>query len=275
MTQTAPAAVAFTTYDESIPAALDQIGARKILALQDAILIKPNLVNATPHPVTTHPDSCAAVIDYIRSFSGADIVIAEGCGDAGRETPAVFTALGYESVAERKGVALLDLNHAPLVKKTDARCPVFPEIYLPEIAFTHFIVSVPVLKAHSLSTITGTLKNMMGFAPPAHYSGHGGTWKKAVFHQCMQQSIIDLNRYRTPDLTILDASIGLADYHLGGATCDPPVNQIIAAFDPLAADRTAAGLLGMDWRKIRHLLFTKPSRLLSCRIPPPARIEKH
>lgn len=253
MTTEPPATVEFSAYQKSIAQALDIIGARYILARQKAILIKPNLVHASPHPVTTHPECCAAIIDYIRRFSDADIVIAEGCGDANRETPAVYTALGYDAVAGRTGVPLVDLNHTPLVKKTDNRCAVFPEIFLPEIAFTRFIISVPVLKPHSLSAITGTLKNMMGFAPPAHYSGRGGSWKKAVFHQHMQQSIIDLNRYRTPDLTVLDASLGLADHHLGGSHCDPPVNKILAGTDPVAIDRAAADLLNMNWQNIRHL----------------------
>jgi uncharacterized protein (DUF362 family) len=126
-------------------------------------------------------------------------------------------------------------------------------MHLPEIAFTHTIISVPVLKAHSLAGITGTLKNMLGFAPPAHYSGRYGGWKKAVFHGRMQQSIVDLNRYIAPDLTIMDASVGMAEYHLGGPECDPPVARIVAGCNPWAVDRAAARLLGLDWRDIGHV----------------------
>ena len=93
---------------------------------------------------------------------------------------------------------LVDLNDAPVKLVKNPACPVFPEMYLPEIAFSHYIISVPVLKVHSLAKMTGTLKNMMGFAPPKYYSGRYGSWKKAVFHQKMQQSIIDLNSYVVP-----------------------------------------------------------------------------
>jgi len=110
-----------------------------------------------------------------------------------------------------------------------------------------------VLKAHSLADITGSMKYMIGLAPPAHYSGRHGSWKKAVFHGNMQQSIIDLNQYRTPDLTIMDATIGLAEYHLGGSRCDPPVNKLLGGFDAREVDREAARLLGMDWKIIGHL----------------------
>ena len=246
-------AVDFYSYDESIPEALDRLDVKKILAMQAAILIKPNLVNASPHPVTTHVDSCETIVQYIQAYSDAEIVIGEGCGDSVLETDEVFRRRGYTKLAQKYGIELIDLNKAPLKHLKNQDCPVFPEMYLPEIAFTHFIISVPVLKAHSLAEITGTLKNLMGFAPPKYYSGRFGTWKKAVFHREMQQSIIDLNHYRHPDLTVIDASIGLADFHLGGPHCSPPIKKILAGFNPVEIDREAAGLLDMDWRRIPHL----------------------
>ncbi len=69
----------------------------------------------------------------------------------------------------------------------------------------------------------------------------------------MHQSILDLNKYRTPDLTLLDASTGMAEYHLGGPQCEPPVNKILAGFNPVEVDRKAAELLGLDWKTIPHL----------------------
>jgi len=246
--------VNFISYQESVSEAFDALNVKDIIAEQSAILIKPNLVNDSPFPVTTSPECCGAIIEYIREISAAELVIAEGTGDSDLETTEVFERLGYGELAEKFGVPLIDLNYEPLKKLKNDCCPVFPEMYLPEIAFTHYIISVPVLKAHSLSIITGTLKNMMGFAPPKYYSGQYGIWKKAVFHKSMQQSIIDLNKYRTPDLTLLDASVGLAEFHLGGAECSPPVGKIIAGFGPVEVDREAAKLLGFDWQNIPHLV---------------------
>ena len=245
--------IGFRSYKESVYAALDMIDAREILAKQSAILIKPNLVNASRHPVTTPVDCCEAVVEYTRNCSKADIVIAEGCGDPSLETDQIFDLLGYGRMAMRHGVGLVDLNTCALRKLENTNCSFFPEIYLPKIAFTHFIISVPVLKAHSLSIVTGTLKNMMGFAPPKYYSGRFGVWKKAAFHGNMQQAIIDLNSYLSPDLSLMDASVGLAEYHLGGRRCASPVEKIVAGFDPVEVDRKAATLLGLDWKRIPHL----------------------
>ena len=244
----------FTSYRDTVSRALDAIGAAPVLERQPRILIKPNLINASPHPVTTPMDCCDAIVHYIRDCSEAEIVIAEGCGDSVLETDQVFESLGYLELVEEHNVALVDLNQAPLVKKSNPECPVFPEMMLPEIAFSHYIISVPVLKAHSIADITGSLKNMMGFAPPRFYSGGTGSWKKALFHRNMHQAIRDLCSYICPDLTIMDATIGLARYHLGGSRCNPPINSIIAGFDPYEIDRRAAALLKLDWQEIPHLL---------------------
>ena len=93
---------------------------------------------------------------------------------------------------------------------------------------------------------------MMGLAPPAHYQ-QGGHWKKASFHQKIQEAVFDLNRYRTPDFTLLDATVGMQQAHLWGPPCDPPVNRIAAGFDPVAIDAYGCSLLGREWQKIGHL----------------------
>ncbi|MFP4428892.1 MAG: DUF362 domain-containing protein, partial [Desulfovermiculus sp.] len=148
----------------------------------------------------------------------------------------------------------LDLNTARLVHLRNPACQVFPEMYLPQIVMENFLISVPVLKAHSLAKITGALKNMLGVAPPHYYGGQHGSWKKAAFHARMQQGISDLNTYRCPDLSIMDASVGMAEYHLGGPTCDPPLGKLVGGYDPWEVDREGARLLGLDWTRIGHLI---------------------
>jgi uncharacterized protein (DUF362 family) len=244
--------VEFASYDRSVPEAFDGIGAGPVLGRQKAVLVKPNLVESLPPPITTPVECVEAVIRYVRSVSTAEIVVAEGCGAASHGTDRCFRDLGYVEMAARLGVRLVDLNSEPTEVLRNPACRVFPEFHMPRIAMTHYVISVPVLKAHSLAIITGTMKNMMGFAPPAHYQ-QGGHWKKSAFHVRMQESIVDLVRHRAPDLSLMDARVGMPDHHLGGSECSPPVCRLVAGFNPLAVDRAAAGLLGLDWKKIPHL----------------------
>jgi uncharacterized protein (DUF362 family) len=244
----------FSSYDVSVERCMAAGGAAELLIDGRPVMLKPNLINDSPHPVTTPPEFCEAVIAFVRKHTDAPIVIAEGCGDAVLDTSAVFARLGYAELAKRLDVRLMDLNTAALICLTDHRCKVFPEMWLPEVVFEHVLISLPVLKAHSLARLTGSMKNMMGLAPPEHYGGRNGGWKKSVFHHRLDAAIVELNRYRAPDFTVMDATIGLADYHLGGACCDPPVNRILSGRDARAADREAAGLLGVDWQKIGYLV---------------------
>lgn len=245
--------VEFESYGESVAGLLDLLGAGEVLAGQSRVLVKPNLINSSAPPITTPVACCEAIVEYVKVRSGAEIVVGDGCGDPGLTTEEVFDCLGYREMAQRQGIELVDLNDAELVRLENADCRVFPEMYLPKIAMSSYLVSVPVLKAHSLADITGSMKNMIGMAPPTHYAGRYGSWRKATFHGRMHQAILDLNRYRTPDLTVMDATIGMPDFHLGGGHCDPPVNKLLGGFDPREVDREAAGLLGMDWKKIGHL----------------------
>ena len=242
----------FTNWQETIERCLDPLGAAKVLRSRKLIIIKPNLLNDSPHPITTHPDTVRALAEYIRKHSRARLIIAEGCGDSHLETTEIFARLGYDKLVREYDLELVDLNHASLARLQDHRCRVFPEIFLPRLALKGFLISLPVLKRHSLAQVTLCMKNMMGLAPPSHYQ-QGGMWKKAFFHNQMHRSIFELNRYRLPDLSIIDATVGMAEYHLGGKTCDPPVGKMVAGYDPVAADSIGASLLGLSWKDIPHI----------------------
>ena len=231
---------------------LDASGLARQLEDTKTILIKPNLVDDLPPPITTPSPLIAAIIDYLQAKSSCKILIGEGTASAAYDTFHIFTQLGYTAMAAEKGVELVDLNQEESVCHRRDDCTRWPEMHLPKICFESFLLSVPVLKAHTLADVTLSLKNMMGLAPPAHYQG-GNSWKKATFHQQIGQAVADLNRYRSPDFTLLDASVGMADSHLGGATCNPPVGLLVAGFDPVAIDAYGTQLLGNNWQKIEHI----------------------
>ncbi len=228
-------------------------GLAAVLDKERRIVLKPNLVKAAGPPITTPVALVAAVACWVREAAPrAELLIAEGCGSKSYDTEHCFRKLGYEELAAQLGVELVDLNHQPTVCLARDDCRRWPEMHLPELLLESFLFSLPVLKAHTLATTTLTLKNMMGAAPPGHYQ-QGGHWKKAAFHHDIQAAVADLNRYRCPDFTLLDATVGLAQSHLGGPTCSPPPGLLAASFDPVALDAYGSGLLGLDWRRIGHI----------------------
>jgi uncharacterized protein (DUF362 family) len=243
----------FTSWHESVQRMLTATGLIDRLATEKTVLIKPNLVEPQKPPITTPVELVAVIVAFIHeSHPHLEIIIGEGCGSSSLNTLQIFEALGYNKLAELDNVSLSDLNEAPLVHRQDKNCRRWPEMHLPRIVFESFLISVPVLKAHSLAGVTLTMKNMIGLAPPAHYQ-QGGSWKKSSFHQRIQEAVFDLNRYRIPDFTLLDATIGMQEAHLWGPTCAPPPNRLVAGFDPVAVDSYGCSLLGIKWDSIGHI----------------------
>lgn len=241
----------FSDYELSVPQAFDSIGAAQLLPQGGVILLKPNLVDAIAPPVTTPVECIEAAIRYVRQHSRARIVVAEGSGSR-LSTADVFSRLGYNRLATQYDVELVDLNNQALTRLEISGMRVFPAYFIPTLALESYIITVPVLKAHSLSTVTLALKSMMGFAPPSKYQV-GGHWKKSFFHRHMEEAIIEMNLYRRADMVLIDASVGMAEYHLGGKTCEPPVRKLIAGTDPVETDKVGAKLLGNDWHHIPHI----------------------
>ncbi len=242
-----------TDWTECVAALLDASGVAETLKEQTRILVKPNLVEALPPPITTPVELIEATVIYLRQNApDSEIVVGDGTGSLNYDTYHAFEKLGYSEMAKRQGLKLTDLNKEPYVELSRPELKRWPKMHLPKIVMESYLLSIPVLKAHSLAGVTLTMKNMMGACPPEHYC-KGGHWKKSSFHTGMQEAVLDLNRYRTPDFTLLDATVGLAEYHLGGSVCDPPPNLLVAGFDPVATDAYGAKLLGQDWKAIGHI----------------------
>lgn len=242
----------FTDWTQ-VPRLLNAAGLADLLPRSVRVVIKPNLVADQPPPMTTPVGLVHEIIRYLQSTRpDCELIVGDGCGSLKYDTCHVFASQGYTAMAEAAGVTLLDLNEASLRRLANAQCRRWPVMYLPEVVLDSFLISVPVLKAHSMAGITLTMKNMMGAAPPAYYQ-QNGHWRKASFHEDIQSAVFDLNRYRTPDFTVLDATVGMPEAHLWGPVCDPPINRLAVSADPVAIDAYGAGLLGVDWRQVGHI----------------------
>ena len=241
------ARVRFTDYPTSVAKALDAIAAGERLPKDGLIIIKPNLVNDSPPPVTTPVAAAEAVYRYCRGHTDAEIVIGEGCGQ-GRTTD-LFKKHGYAALAARTGMQLIDFNAAPDERLVRDDALQLGELYLPMIVRDAFIISLPVLKDHSMTVTTLAMKNMFGLAPAKRYRG---AWNKSKLHSpSTHRSVVDVCLYKPPGLCVIDASVGLKGAHLFG---DPiACGLILASFDPVAVDAMGSRLLGHDPKRIEYL----------------------
>lgn len=247
--------VEFKSYFQSIKKALDLISAKDVLEKQEKIIIKPNLVTDDLPPVTTDVNCVEAIVRYCLDCSQAKIIIAEGSG--GCDTIKAFNKLGYGELAKKYKLSLFDIDREGIFNLADPKAFIYKEIKLPKTLLDGYLISVPVLKDHSITCTTLSLKNMIGLLPEEYYSGFW-SYKKSNVHKIdVDKAIIDVNRYRKPDLCVIDGRIGQKRCHLSGPPCDPPKNVILASYDPIAIDIVGSSILGWDYQNIKYLRYAR------------------
>jgi len=204
------------------------------------IAIKPNLCYYWKSSTgeTTDPTLVEAIIDILRMKCNADkIFIVESDATAMRAKYA-FKALGYEKLATRKKIKLLNLCENDSLPVPNVTSSISKEIRIPKILTeVDLFVSVPKLKLHSLTGLTCALKNQFGCIPLR---------RKVVFHNRIQEAIAFINKLVPPDLFVVDGIIA------GGKT-PKKLDLIMASSDPVAVDCVAAEIAGLDARRIKYI----------------------
>jgi len=235
----------------NLPAAMVPKGLRTLgIELRGRkIVIKPNLIANRPYPITTPAETVEALIEYF--MDGNEVVIAEGSGFD--DTNAIYRDQGYVELAERYGVRLVDLDRDEfeVLKKADAK--VLKKFEFPLTLKDSYLISAAVLKRHSIARVTLSLKNMLGATIGRD---------KGRFHRLgINESIVEINLYKRPDLAVIDGRLGL-DSELGGR--QKKFDVMIFSEDPVAADAVGAKILGLDPLAVPHLKLAQDVRLGTC-----------
>jgi uncharacterized protein (DUF362 family) len=107
-------------------------------------------------------------------------------------------------------------------------------------------ISIPILKHHGTTILTGALKNMMGLTTrKTNVNFHLGSGKRND-PEYLAQCIADLNLVRKPDLTVADAVEFITS---GGPSGPGPLKRmdlVVGSTDPVAVDAFGATCLDME-----------------------------
>ncbi len=212
-----------------------------------SVLVKPNcLMGADPaRAVTTHPSLVRAIVRALRR-RGARVAVGDNPGArAYGSARAAFAAAGLLDAAEG---AYEDIGartaSAPLRFGASGRA-----IVSAAVLEADWLVTVPKLKTHSLTLITGAVKNSYGILAGAEKvrlhreAPTPGRFARAVAAVCA---------IRPPDLAVLDAVTAMEG---DGPTHGTPreLGLVLAAADPVALDATAARIAGIEPGRVLHL----------------------
>jgi uncharacterized protein (DUF362 family)/Pyruvate/2-oxoacid:ferredoxin oxidoreductase delta subunit len=231
-----------------------------VIAQGKAVLLKPNLLlpAAAEKGVTTHPSVFSAVAQALRE-KGARLTF-------GDSPNGVFTP---EAAARKSGL----LEAAAALSIPMADFDTGEEVHFPggvqnkrftvarSVREAGAIINLPRLKTHSLTGMTGALKNMFGVVPGS---------LKAEFHirhpdaESFSRMIADLNALVPSRLIVMDGIMGMEGNGPGSGTL-VPVGLLLFSDDPVAIDAVACRIMGIDPMSVAVIRFAQEMGLGNAR----------
>jgi uncharacterized protein (DUF362 family) len=215
------------------------------------VLLKPNFVEAHPErPINTNPSVIASVAHACLRLGAAEVVVGEASGH--RRDP-WFSVLNpsLKAILDKR-IRCVDMNHGDAVKTPNkGGLTDLPAFYLAKpVAEADVLISLPKMKTHHWMGVTLCLKNLFGTLPGIYYG-----WPKNLLHfKGIEKSVLDLARTVKVHYNIIDAVVGMeGDGPIMGRA--KPVGALILSPFSLAADATAARIMGFDPRRILYLVM--------------------
>ena len=220
-------------------------GVKKLIKPGQTVLLKPNIVAAGANPddaATTDPRVLEATITYIKgSVENVKVQVGEtpyGLKGASRKGLGPGSRMG--DIVRRAGGEVVYFDEEPRVTVNLPNAKTFWEFSVPQALMDCDVyIQMPKLKAHMIAQVTHTLKNAMGLLTREDMIPYHNT---SLF-----QRIVDVNKARKPDFTIMDGILTLTYDHYSGCpehkvTC----NMLIAGKDAVAVDSVTQYLVGWD-----------------------------
>ncbi len=215
-------------------------GLEKFIKPGMKVLLKPNLISAKApeRAITTHPEIVAAVAREVRKI-GAEPFVGDSPGGAKRNLERVWTNTGMKAVCQREGLELTNFEASGIVER---RCN-GRNYYLAKAALdADFIISLPKLKTHVLTMMTGAVKNVYGFIPGFRKGNYHKEFPKP--HE-FSEIVVDILSLKMPGLTIMDGILAMEGD--GPSSGNPKrTNLLLASKDPVALDAVAAKIIGLN-----------------------------
>ena len=215
-------------------------GVGQFVAPGEKVLLKVNLLaGAAPEKVvTTHPSVLKAIARHCRA-AGAEVVYGDSPGFGRPET--VARRAGLSQAADELGIPLADFSSGETVSFPDGR--LIKQFTIANgVLEADALISLPKLKTHALTLMTGAIKNQFGCIPGL---------LKGEFHARLPemdrfaQMLVDLTRFLRPRLYVMDAIVAMEGN--GPRSGDPrPMRLLLFSKDPVALDAVACRMMNLD-----------------------------
>jgi uncharacterized protein (DUF362 family)/ferredoxin len=213
------------------------------------VMVKVNALracNPDREAIVTHPALVKAVIDKLATLEPRQIIVGDSVGtESYGKSRHVFDATG---LAEAAGPYYRNLSLN--LKVVDVEKPFKRKVaVLKDVLDADVYISLPKMKTHGMTMLSGAVKNNYGLLAGAQKSWyHFHSEKPEVFAEIL----IEMYKLRPPDLVIMDGILAMEGY----GPCSPEVrwvNKVLASADAVALDAVMAHMMGFRPDEVPYL----------------------
>ena len=233
--------------DEMFDSAINAYGGMGTFVPKGArVVIKPNVGwDVTPERgANTNPRLIGRIAEHCFDAGAGEVVVFDHSCDSWRQC---YLNSGIEKAVLAAGGKMVSADSKGYYREVEVpggkrlhRALVHEALLDADVFF-----NVPVLKDHSSSVITASMKNLMGVV-----------WDRWYFHRNdLHQCIADIASLRKPDLTIVDAyHVMMRNGPRGVSESDVArMRAQVVSTDFVAADAAGARLYGVAPDEVRHI----------------------
>jgi len=221
--------------------ALDAVHFRQVLPAGGPVSLKVNLGWDLFIPGSiTSPLVAEALILELRDHVGKIYMVE--ADQVLENIERAYQDSGMADVCRKHDVHWVNMSRSPTETVVAGENLILPRIDVPRILRETTLITVPVMKTHAKTGITGALKNQWGCLPTMRHE----------YHLVLDDALADLNGVIRPALCLMDGTVGLEGD--GPKSGWPRVaDRILCSADPVALDTIQAVCMGLDPKSIGHL----------------------
>lgn len=199
------------------------------------IFVKPNIVSFERYPTTTHPDVLRQVLKTL-DRAGCEVIVGDGPAPDAGDSARIIEHHPLQEVCGEFDIELCNLHEEPF-RKVMTRTG--SKLRVSSVPFSYdYLISLPVLKHHQVTTMTGALKNHFGFLQNR---------ERLLMHsriKSIHKGIAELHNVFKANLIIMDGCRTLRaanELRHGGKVLR--LGYMFAGQDPVALDCAGLSLL--------------------------------
>ncbi len=221
--------------------AMDLAGWQEFIPRGAEVALKPNLGwdLFLPGSVTS-PWALEGVVRTIRDWVGKLYVVESD--QVVVDVEKAFRLNRIDRVCKEYDLTWVNMTRQPMRTVSLPHGRVLKELTVPEILLRTKLVTVPVIKTHNKTVITGAIKNQWGCLPMFRHN----------YHLVLDAALADINSVVRPCFAMMDATVGL-EGNSPKSGMPKVVNRMLASGDCVALDAVAAKIMGFDPAAIKHL----------------------